>query len=69
MINPFEYLCTHDYRNPRGVMEFISEDELEDYPDSKSENKNCACDNCFYGRTKLALRILELEENLKHEKS
>jgi hypothetical protein len=57
-MNILEKLCTNDHRNPDGVISFA--DDLEDYPDSKSLDPNCYCDNCFYGRTKLALYILSL---------
>ena len=40
-------LCYYDPRNP-------------DYDAENGEKvKDCACDNCFYGRTKLAEHILE----------
>jgi len=61
-MNILESLCHYDRRNPIGVVDYIAADELEDYPDSKSLNKDCACDNCFYGRTKLALYALDRYE-------
>jgi hypothetical protein len=44
-----EKLCVHDKRNP-------------DYNDEweGAAPKPCHCDNCFYGRHKLALYILAL---------
>jgi len=41
-------LCYHDPRNP----------DYTDDDDDKPEN--CYCDNCFYGRDKLAKEILRL---------
>jgi hypothetical protein len=48
-------LCYHDKRNPDydpGM------DHLD--KDVRQENSPCYCDNCFYGRTKLAEEILKL---------
>lgn len=47
-------LCYYDTRNPNNI---IDEDEAED-----RSNMECFCDNCFYGRTKMALYILTLIE-------
>ena len=49
------WLCEYDERNP----DFIP---LEEWDDSREPRKNCFCDNCFYGRDKLALEILRLME-------
>ena len=54
----YKNLCTYDKRNPYFCEEF-----------SPSPNKQCFCDNCFYGRTELALYILELQEKLNTEES
>ncbi len=43
-------LCYYDKRNP-------DRDEEAEKP-----NKECFCDNCFYGRTKLAEHILKLND-------
>jgi len=48
-----EKLCYYDIRNPNN----ISED--------KHSNKECYCDNCFYGRTQLAEEILKYIELTK----
>ena len=53
-------LCSYDRRNPDGVMDYGDEQLLEDIPDTKSLVTPCYCDNCFYGRTKLALYIINL---------
>ena len=50
-------LCAYDERNPDNVLDGLEEYEMKElYP-----NKNCMCDNCFYGRTKLAEFILEVD--------
>lgn len=51
-------LCSHDPRNPywKDLYEFS---EPEEIPEPRVD---CACDNCFYGRDKLALRLLEALE-------
>lgn len=45
-------LCYRDKRNP------------DNYGEGEELQKNpCFCDNCFYGRTPLALEIIKLSEN------
>jgi len=46
-------LCYYDPRNP----DFIGADEDRKYPVDW-----CSCDNCFYGRTKLAEMFLDYIE-------
>lgn len=49
-------LCWYDPRHPDYDKEFSEENNLP--------NKiKCSCDNCFYGRTRLAVEILNLLEN------
>ena len=48
----FDELCRHD---PRSTWH-----DPEDGPRDLSDK--CFCDNCFYGRHKLALKIIELQE-------
>lgn len=62
------HLCYYDKRNPECSM---SDEDIEDHKsslDKKSKklgyDKGCSCDNCFYGRTKLAEHILALQEQL-----
>jgi hypothetical protein len=43
-------LCYYDERNPYNNLQW----------DEKMPTKDCYCDNCFYGRTKLAEYILKL---------
>ena len=52
-------LCTKDPRNPMYH-------DLYEYDDEKPEpRKDCACDNCFYGRDELALEIIGLKSRLE----
>ena len=52
----FEYLCRRDERSP-----LYQGDERDTFDDEK-----CSCDNCFYGKHKLALEILSLRKKLKN---
>ena len=45
-------LCSYDERNPGNVLDLMFDVGV---PKGK-----CVCDNCFYGRTELALKIVEL---------
>lgn len=56
-------ICYYDKRHPDGAHASgcFDEDELE----ACSNKDTCYCDNCFYGRTKLAEYILKLLENGK----
>lgn len=57
MLEVTQYLCTSDPRNPlfKDVYEFSDPDDI---PEPRSEG--CGCDNCFYGRDKLAIEIIRL---------
>jgi len=48
-VEVLENLCNYDKRNPYFDKEF---DEVKTTP--------CYCDNCFYGRDKLARELLKL---------
>lgn len=57
-------LCYYDKRNPDCT---ANDEDIEDHKtqllkDSKrlGYNKNCSCDNCFYGRTILANELLKI---------
>lgn len=50
-----ENLCYYDNRNPNNDLAVISEEDRKDF-----KTGVCYCDNCFYGRTKLANIILKL---------
>jgi hypothetical protein len=62
-------LCYYDRRNPDFMIteEFGYDkediDTTGDFP-----RKDCACDNCFYGRTKLAEELLLLYNKIKEIK-
>lgn len=56
-----ENLCYYDRRNPdSGVNEFEGEELIKSHEMSLQigKTKFCMCDNCFRGKTELALRIL-----------
>lgn len=57
----YSSLCTKDTRSP--YFESIYGRDGEDWPGYEIiPRQNCACDNCFYGRDRLALVIIELLE-------
>lgn len=45
-------LCSRDYRSP--IHNFLDEEDREEEP-----MVSCMCDNCFYGRSRMADFILE----------
>jgi hypothetical protein len=56
-----ENLCYYDKRNPDST---IDDEDIEAYQKSLlKKNKTCSCDNCFYGRTKLANELLKIKSN------
>lgn len=57
-----EKLCHYDTRNPDGVKVYMDEDELKECGYTTKSKKDCVCDNCYYGRTELALYILKLRD-------
>lgn len=52
----YESLCYYDSRNPAGWVQDKNQDDKNE-PQTKG---NYCCDNCFYGRTKLAEYIISL---------
>ena len=52
-----ENLCFYDKKNPDCI---YTEKEIQEY-----KKNPCYCDNCFYGRTKIAEKILQLISQLK----
>ncbi len=61
-----EKLCYYDSRNPNTIvnLENLSQEELS-YNQVEGEdfaNKDCSCDNCFYGKTKLANELVKMYE-------
>lgn len=60
-VNAFEYLCIYDERNPNSEYLIMVDDE-----DKPKPRRDCACDNCFYGRDELALEIIRLQEVITH---
>ena len=55
----YSNLCTKDHRNP---LYFEVYDGYEDVPPTPREN--CSCDNCSYGRDKLAMEIIRLYSSI-----
>ena len=60
-------LCYYDLRNPDGISQFKEDKALYCLDDDDFKGlgnfakKDCGCDNCFYGRHKLANYILEIQ--------
>jgi hypothetical protein len=55
----YESLCYYDLRNPNGVKNVVSiydEDEVASL--GNNAKPDCCCDNCFYGRAKMAEYII-----------
>lgn len=57
----YNYLCWHDKRHPLYMAMIMPHEEEIQQP-----RINCLCDNCFYGRDKLAMEILRLLEKEGH---
>lgn len=53
-----ENLCVYDLRNPYYISPYD-----DDYREPRG---NCKCDNCFYGRDKLAEALLNLMDKADH---
>jgi len=53
----YQWLCEYDERNSDSI-------PLEEWDDPREPRKYCFCDNCFYGRDRLALEILRLMEGV-----
>ena len=62
-MNVHEQLCYKDPRNPMFKYSY-GDDEEKPIP----REKDCACDNCFYGRDALAVEILALQQKLNPSK-
>lgn len=62
-------LCAFDDRNPYGMKDNM---DADDYAEAQAARKeSCSCDNCFYGRTALALMLLQtvsvVQEFVRHD--
>ena len=56
-----EELCYYDLRNPDAVGIYgKTEEKLKENGYGNHAKEDCYCDNCFYGRTKLAEELLKL---------
>jgi len=60
------FLCIKDAQNPDHDSVY-GHLELEAH-ETPIPRKDCYCDNCFYGRDKLALEIIQLTTNSKNHK-
>lgn len=55
-----EKLCYYDTRNPDNVAIYgMTEEEIKEEGYGEHKKDDCSCDNCFYGRTKLAEELLK----------
>ena len=56
-----ENLCYYDLRNPDGVNSYdlLPAEEIIEEGYGKHPRINCSCNNCFYGRAKLAEELLK----------
>lgn len=61
----FENLCVKDKRNPE-FKDLYSWVDAEDIPEPRID---CYCDNCFYGRDKLALEIIQIKNQQLENKA
>lgn len=59
-----EKLCYYDTRNPNGVKSYMTKKEIKELGYTATSRQHCSCDNCFYGRTKLAEYIIKLKGQL-----
>ena len=59
-----EELCYYDSRNPDVVGIYgMTDEELKEDGYGNHAKKDCSCDNCFYGRTKMAEELLKYVSN------
>lgn len=49
-----ERLCYYDVRNPNNTLDEDAQREFDE-----DTERECFCDNCFYGRTELAEELLK----------
>ena len=61
-IQVYDKLCIRDKRNPNNTGSFADPFATEEQDYSELPRVNCWCDNCFYGRDKLALEIIRLNK-------
>jgi predicted DsbA family dithiol-disulfide isomerase len=56
-MNVYEQLCSYDPRNPDNIRDL--------YDDCPEPRQNCACDNCWTGRDRLAAALIEADLALR----
>ena len=60
-------LCYYDKRNPDfQIKEEYGYDKEEVESTGNFSKKDCACDNCFYGRSKLTEQLIWLQDKNKY---
>lgn len=61
----YTYLCNKDPRSDDyHIHEYAFKEWKEPIPEPR---KDCFCDNCFYGRDKLALEIIRLNNIINNK--
>mgnify|MGYP007100166862 FL=1 len=61
-------LCFYDRRNPdSSIKEEYGYDKEEVESTGNFAKKDCACDNCFYGRSKLTEQLIRQAERMYSE--
>ena len=60
-----EKLCYYDLRNPDNVNSYglLDAEEIKEEGYGNHKKEDCSCDNCFYGRTKMAEELLKYVSN------
>ena len=59
-----ENLCYYDLRNPDNTAIYgMTKEEIKEEGYGNHAKKDCSCDNCFYGRTKMAEELLKYVSN------
>ena len=59
-----EELCYYDLRNPENMVSYgLTKDEIKEEGYGNHSKKDCYCDNCFYGRTRMAEELLKYVPN------
>ena len=60
-----EELCYYDLRNPDGINSYglLDVEEIKEKGYGNYKKEGCSCDNCFYGRTKMAEELLKYVSN------
>ena len=71
-MTPVDYtkLCVYDLRNPEIILgEEYGVDEEESAKYGEFSQKDCYCDNCFYGRSKLTEQLIEYSKIINQKEN